>query len=566
MFSIAVLIGVYVYLIFGLGIVHLLFPQIVLFLTLVFFLCLSVYYKKLWLSFFQPSYLRTLSKPFINEVKRSRVMILSLCLLTILASINFLGALGPEYAFDALWYHLTLPKLYVMSHSIQHISGGLLYYSNMPRFGEIIYALSLLFGNEIIGKIIHWFVGLLVVGITYHSSKKMLGKKWALLAALLFYSNIVISWESTTAYIDLFRAFFELLAFWGFLHWIETKKKQWVIESAVMVGLAIGTKTLAIGSLAIFSSLIIYEGYIKSYDWKSILQQIGEYCLVALLIPMPWFITAFLSTGNPFYPIFSNYEVHQTIWQVLNPIRFVTSIWMLFTHADDPVNPIYLILLPLSFIVIPQVKKIVNLLIAKSYGRQTKRKEEAARSGEIFVYIYSLIALVIWYITPQTGGGRFIVAYLPVLSIASVLILKKIVSVRLKNAMISLLIFLSVVTIFYRGVATMKYMPYLIGKESKDAFLTHHLNFSYGDFYDTDDFFQKNIKPSDTVLLYGFHNLYYVNFPFIDSSWVKRGDRFTYVAVQNTKLPKRFSFWELIYSNPVTHVSVYTFNHKQWIY
>ena len=88
----------------------------------------------------------------------------------------------------------------------------------------------------------------------------------------------------------------------------------------------------------------------------------------------------------------------------------------------------------------------------------------------------------------------------------------------------------------------------------------------YGDFYDTDNFFKKNIRKDDVVLLYGFHNLYYVDFPFIDSSFVKKGDRFNYVALQKGELPKRFSNWNLIYYNSKTLVKLYSFNGQKWIY
>ena len=93
--------------------------------------------------------------------------------------------------------------------------------------------------------------------------------------------------------------------------------------------------------------------------------------------------------------------------------------------------------------------------------------------------------------------------------------------------------------------------------QTKDAFLTEHLNFAFGDFYDTDGYFKKTIKPTDTVLLFGFHNLYYVDFPFVDSSWRKLGDTFNYIAIQKGELPAEFNNWILIYENEKTMVKLY---------
>lgn len=74
------------------------------------------------------------------------------------------------------------------------------------------------------------------------------------------------------------------------------------------------------------------------------------------------------------------------------------------------------------------------------------------------------------------------------------------------------------------------------------------------------------MKPTDTVLLYGLHSLFYVNFPFIDSSWIKKGDTFTHVAIQWGEAPERFKDWNLVYNNTISGVKLYTKEAKQWIY
>jgi hypothetical protein len=73
------------------------------------------------------------------------------------------------------------------------------------------------------------------------------------------------------------------------------------------------------------------------------------------------------------------------------------------------------------------------------------------------------------------------------------------------------------------------------------------------------------IGSNKTVLLYGFHNLYYIGVPFIDSSYVQKGEVFDFVATQHTDLPHRFSYWQPIYYNKITDVTLYTLGQK-WIY
>ncbi|MBI4080956.1 MAG: hypothetical protein HY430_04265, partial [Candidatus Levybacteria bacterium] len=122
------------------------------------------------------------------------------------------------------------------------------------------------------------------------------------------------------------------------------------------------------------------------------------------------------------------------------------------------------------------------------------------------------------------------------------------------------------ITIIYRGIAVSKNIPVVLGYQTKEKFLRENLNFSFGDFYDVDGYFAHHISANDKVLLYGFHNLYYVNFPFIDSSWVKKGDTFSYIATQHAALPMQFSHWTAIYHNETTDVTLYKNGDRLWMY
>jgi hypothetical protein len=178
-----------------------------------------------------------------------------------------------------------------------------------------------------------------------------------------------------------------------------------------------------------------------------------------------------------------------------------------------------------------------------------------------------------WYFTPDTGGGRFILPYLPAFSIVCAGVVNELRSKnphfvktsrdkqelrkKLGMYMTILVIFVSIISIGYRFIANVKYLSVLLGRETKGQFLTKQLKFAYGDFYDTDGYFASHIKQTDTVLLYGFHNLYYVDFPFIDSSWVKAGDKFDYIATQHVQLPEQYRNWKLVYKNSLTGVQLY---------
>lgn len=534
MFSLAILIGIYSYLIFVFGILGLIEKKYILLLTLFF-----VFFSVICFLKFKPK------KPVrLNNLLKDRLTLFLLLLFVFQAVINLIGVFGPELGFDALWYHLTLPKLYVLNHAVIHIPGSLLYYSDMPKLTEMLYTASLVFGNGVLAKLVHFSFGILACIALYLLSKKLFNQKLAIVSVVIFYSNLIVGWQSITGYIDLARTFFELMALWGFINFWEKGEKKWLIESAVMLGLAISVKLLSIGSIFIFIPLIFYYYIFYKKNTKKLIPNIITFILLALIVPLPWFIFSFIYTGNPAYPLFTNIYPVSLDFNLFNPINFIKEMWSFFTNLPDPISPLYVIFLPL---VIINFRKFNSLLRIISF--------------------YSLLAIILWYITPRTGGGRFILPYLPTFSIV---VAGTISAVQNNRYLYKLSLMLVIITAFlsigYRGIANSKYIPIILGKQTKSEFLTKHLNYSFGDFYDTDGYFKKNITSKDTVLLYGFHNLYYVDFPFIDSSWVRKGDRFNYIATQNSDLSKRFINWNLIYYNPKTHVNLYSLGRMKWVY
>ena len=539
MFVLAIFLGIYTYGFFFFGLFGLLYGWIIILWT-IFVLSLGFLIS---IPYLLKHFLKIrITNEILKKIQNDNKIGLTLVLLLALVLVNLIGVLGPETSFDALWYHLTFPKLYLQNHSITYIPGGLLYYSVMPKLGELLFVPALFFGNEIIAKLLQYLFGILTTVVIFKISRRYFSLSLSLLACLVFYSNIVVSWESTVAYIDLVRAFYETMTLWAFLIWSEKQKRAWLYLSAIMLGFAISTKVLALGSLTIFTSLIVYLLIKKKkITVISLTTNILVYWYISIVVVVPWFLFSYFSTRNAFYPFFTPFY---PVASGQNIHALLSSFLDLFLFSHDPISPIYLIVLPLVIVFFSKLK-----------------------SQHKIIGYYCLGSLIVWYITPNTGGGRFILPYLPAWSILVIAILDQVKRQKILYRTVAISIFLiAIVTTFYRGIANSRYIPVILGKETKQEFLTKHLDFSFGDFYDTDGYFKTHITDSDKVLLYGFHNLYYIDFSFVDASWVKKGDRFTYIATQHTSLPKRFKQWQLVYENPITFVKLYRNTKKQWIY
>lgn len=379
-------------------------------------------------------------------------------LLILAILINFIAALGPELGFDALWYHLTIPKLYLMWGKISFIPGGLLYYSAMPRLGELIFMLG--HANAVFAHLVSWAAGVGSAVLTYKIARKYVEEKYAFLAAIIFYCTPLVGWLSGSAYIDLIRTFFESVA----LYFVLSKRN---FLAGIAIGLAVSTKTLALGSVGLLFLITGFNFY---------------FLLFAILFSFPWFIWAYQATGYPFYPIGAG---------ILDS-----------THN-------------LGGFSVTNIKEFGQYLLFIPLGLLSKTKFPKP----LLIYVFG--TFVLWLITPKTGDGRFLLPYLPGWAALSVIILKE------KKVLILVAVLFAVFSIGYRAVANARLIPYLLGQESRMHYICRRLDFTTSVFADCDGQVAKTVKPTDLVLVRGFHNLYYLDVPFVDETWYK-GEHYTY--------------------------------------
>lgn len=410
------------------------------------------------------------------------------------ALVNLIGALGPELGFDALWYHLTSAKLFLVNHSVVPIPGNLLYWSALPRLGDLIYAGALAIGDETTTKLIHYLFGLFSAYLVFLLSRRFCSVKASLAASLLFYSTLLVGWLSTTSYIDLMLVTWLLLALFS---------RSWWARGLSLI-LAGATKLHA----------VVIGLAITLVPWS-------------ILGVLPFAFLNKLKFNSFFYPFMTGYGMESEyflngfLYWLSRPLR-------LFFDPSFRLGPLILILFIISFLF-------------------TKPKP---------IYLKTLIlSFLIWFLGPGTGFGRFALFFLALLAInASRIFDKK------KIALIPLTFLLlhSLGGIVTRAWANQKYVPYLLGQQTKVEFLSQNLKFHFGDFYDIDGWFKNNLKDSDKVLVYGIHNLYYLEFPFDHQSWANESTHYTHILIGNNQpLPASFGQLPLVYQNPTTQVKLY---------
>lgn len=418
----------------------------------------------------------------------------------LLGILNLLTVFTPEMGFDALWYHLTLPKLWLMKRQ-WFFDGGLLYYSVMPRLTETIFIPLIKLTGYIGPKLIQYLSGIGVGFLIWKISTKL---KFSTLlksvAISLFYGTWLVSWQSGSAYIDLFRTFLETVALYFFI------SGSWK-KGGIFLGLAVGTKWLSLGSVVI---------YAVAFGLPLILP--------ALLLSLPWFIIAFKFTGNPIYPIFSPL-LHQSFSSIGVIIRNIFILPITVTLPfDDFLSPLIGFLVVLSTISLFSHRKLI------------KKIAMIGLLGSVFSVVLN------------PPSSRFLLPYLPALIISSVYIIS-LLKDSLRNLFIYLVIISSLIILSLRIIAVKKYTPFLLGRETQNVFLTKYAARLPGTFIDTDDYIENNLDEDSKILIDRLHNLYYFPFNYDHTSWAKLSGDYDYLITIDTN-PSEIKA-ELLHTNDI---------------
>ena len=382
----------------------------------------------------------------------------------------------PELGFDALWYHLTLPKLYLQKHQ-WYFPGGLLYYSAMPRLMETLFIPLIHFTGSIGPKFVQFAAGLISCLSIYKILKQLTSDKLLpLIGVNLFYATWLVSWQSSSAYIDLCRTMFEVTAL---MFLIQKRSVMSLIGGGLLLGLAIGTKWHALVSLLIFS--LVFSPALLG---------------IGLLVSLPWFLIAFHFTNNPFYPLFEPFMMASQFSQTRFSIPFILPFDDFFSPA---MGLVFLMSLPALF----SRRKIV---------RQ--------------VTLVGILGSIIASLTPPPSS-RYFLPYLPSVIISCTYIISKLLP-RYQKIMIILFTASSIFILFLLLLSLAKFIPILLG-QSHNHYLASISSRLPDTFIDSDNFVTENLPSDSKILIDKLHNLYYFPFNYDHTSWAKPGVKYDYL-------------------------------------
>jgi hypothetical protein len=398
-----------------------------------------------------------------------RFNIILACVLVVLIGATIILACVPPVSRDALTHHLAVPKLYLKHGGIYEIPG--LIFSYYPMNLDLMFIIPLYFGNDIAPKYIHFAFALFTAWLIFSYLKKRGDSCYALIGVVFFLSLPIIVKLSITAYVDLGLVFFSTAALMFLFKWMENSfKLRYLIVSAILCGLALGTKYSGLILLFLFTLCVpfVYSGKIGSTadlkekkdgqkNYKTFGMAVGyatAYMVIAIVIFSPWAIRNYIWTNNPIYPLYDSWFIagdtdpdlqlstdapirsqaadkyanqftnpfvirktiyKESVWQILMiPIRiFIEGKDDDPKHFDGRMNP-YLFMLPL-FAFFPKIKMSNNI--------QEEKK--------VLLWFSVLFMLIVFF--QRDLRIRYIAPIIPPLVILSTLGLRNIIHVLTQN-------------------------------------------------------------------------------------------------------------------------------------
>ncbi|MGC1377632.1 MAG: glycosyltransferase family 39 protein [Anaerolineales bacterium] len=216
-----------------------------------------------------------------------------------------INALLPVWDYDALLYHLEIPR--------QFLAQGRIYFdpevlrSAYPFLGEMLFLIGLVFRLASLAKLINLTYAVLFILSIYTFGKRFFGRETAVIAVAIWAGTPAFSMWATWASIDFAWAVYEFWGVYFVMLWLSNEKndsQKWLALAGVMSGLAASTKYLSILPLLLVAFIIAWKSIQNSKQpFKEMFKNLLAFALCAGGVMGAWYIKNWIWTGNPVYPL-----------------------------------------------------------------------------------------------------------------------------------------------------------------------------------------------------------------------------------------------------------------------
>ena len=213
---------------------------------------------------------------------------------------SLIGALAVESESDALWYHLWLPARWLEAGRPVDVVDEFI--SLYPLGWDLVGGAAMVAGGPVAAKLLHWLCLPLLGTSTFLLTRHLVPGASAMLAAALAVVTPITIWEATTAYLDLALAFYVSLSIYALARYDSSRDRKWLVVSALLMSAALAVKHLGLVALAILTGVLGAREIHRSGRIRQALGVTALFIGISLTLPMPWYVRAYLASGNPVFP------------------------------------------------------------------------------------------------------------------------------------------------------------------------------------------------------------------------------------------------------------------------
>jgi len=366
-FSFALGMGFISFLVFFLGLLHILFLKwVLLILTLATLISLKDVYL----------FIKANRSPFCDfkYIYSSKLRIFLAALVSVSLLMTLIGAVAPAKGNDALVYHLSDAKYFAQHHLVTFIP-----YTNSsiyPYFVEMFFTLAMLFDNPVLAKLFHFSMASIGSLAIYSFGRRYINREVAFLAAAIFFLTPGVFTQATYAKNDIAWAFYSFMSFYAILLRDSSSERRLLLFAGVMCGIAADTKYIGLITPVAIGLIIIIKGFLHRENHKDLIKSFTLFAITVIVVIFPYYIRPYWYTGNPLYPFYVRY-IGENGWyrpsgfgMDKNLLNFILSPWSLtfypgkiFGGNESQLSPIYLAFLPVLLFLRKRGKPILLISI-----------------------------------------------------------------------------------------------------------------------------------------------------------------------------------------------------------
>jgi hypothetical protein len=211
----------------------------------------------------------------------------------------------PPTTADELSYHLSLPKTFLLKHSVfywpYHVN------SVFPLLTELLYTYGVMLSSAAAFKGIHFIFGILIGVSIYGMAREFFPGLRASWPVALFFAIPIVNHQMALANNDLALTAFLVGAYWALFRWTEKKESRWLGLAGALSGLAMGVKYLALFAVAVQLLLILTESVRSQSGFRKTAVSLFLFSVFILIVGAVWYARSYFHTGNPIHPYLTSF-------------------------------------------------------------------------------------------------------------------------------------------------------------------------------------------------------------------------------------------------------------------